>query len=92
MAPGSAFLAALPQTPLPPECEFSLLFGYRGRSGIGREANDGTVTVSSELPLSIQRQATRVIGFDENHTSILHSPEVAAELNTILQLQLLEIG
>jgi hypothetical protein len=83
MAPDSAFLEHLPQTALPPECEYSLLFSYRS-SGLSREANDGTVTVASELSLPIQLQAERVIGFNETHTSILDSPEVAAQLDAIL--------
>jgi pimeloyl-ACP methyl ester carboxylesterase len=81
MAPGSAFLKALPETPLPPECGHFLLFGYRGRGG---EANDGTVTVESELSMPIQREATRVMGFNETHIGILRSDEVAAKVNAIL--------
>jgi pimeloyl-ACP methyl ester carboxylesterase len=81
MAPGSSFLTRLSQTALAPECEFSLFFSYRGGGG---EANDGTVTVSSELAMLIQRQAARVMGFDESHTSILESREVAMQLNAIL--------
>jgi len=34
--------------------------------------------------MSIQRQAAHVMGFDEDHTSILESREVAAQLNAIL--------
>jgi pimeloyl-ACP methyl ester carboxylesterase len=81
MAPGSPFLTRLSQTGLPPKCEYSLFFSYRGRGG---EANDGTVTVSSELAMPIQRQAFRVLGFDEDHMSILGSREVAEQLNAIL--------
>jgi len=81
MAPGSSFLTRLSQTALAPECEYSLFFSYRGGGG---EANDGTVTVSSELAMPVQRQAVRVMGFDESHTSILESREVAMQLNAIL--------
>ena len=84
MAPNSIFLTRLSQTALPPECEYSLFFSYRGGGVLSGEANDGTVTVSSELAMSIQRQAARVMGFDEDHTSILESREVAAQLNAIL--------
>ena len=42
-------------------------------------------TVSSELSLPIEQQAAHVMGFDENHDSILSSPEVAAQLNPILR-------
>lgn len=47
-------------------------------------ANDGTVTVASELSMPIQRQASHVMGFDETHVSILHSPQVAERLTEIL--------
>jgi len=84
MVPDSSFLTRLSQTALPPECEYSLFFSYRGEGMVNGEANDGTVTVSSELAMPIQRQAVRVMGFDESHTSILESREVAAQLNAIL--------
>ena len=84
MVPDSSFLTRLSQTALPPECEYSLFFSYRCEGLLNGEANDGTVTVSSELAMPIQREAVRVMGFDENHTSILESREVAAQLNAIL--------
>jgi hypothetical protein len=84
MSPGSPFLRQLPQTALPEECEYSLLFSYGGISIMREEANDGTVAVSSELSMPIQLQADHVMGFNESHTSILQSPEVAEKLNAIL--------
>jgi pimeloyl-ACP methyl ester carboxylesterase len=84
MAPGSPFLVALPKTALPPECEYSLFFSYRGRRKFSGEANDGAVAVSSELSMPIQLQAVHVMGFNESHRSILESPEVARQLNVIL--------
>lgn len=84
LAPGSDFLANLSRTRLPAECEYTLLFSYGGTSSFGSRANDGAVPVASELALSIQRQAVRVRGFDETHTGILRSPEVAAEVNGAL--------
>jgi pimeloyl-ACP methyl ester carboxylesterase len=84
MAPGSAFLTALPKTPVPSETEYDLFFSYRSDSTLSAEANDGTVAVSSELSVPIQRQAVHVMGFDETHTSILESAEVAEEVNAAL--------
>jgi len=84
LAPGSAFLTRLPQTPMPTECEYSLFFSYGGDSPLFGEANDGTVTVASELSMPIQRQAARVLGFDETHDAILRSADVADALNAIL--------
>jgi pimeloyl-ACP methyl ester carboxylesterase len=84
MSPGSAFLRALPETPLPPETAYELLFGYRSDSGRSSEANDGTVTLASMLSLPIEKQATHVMGYDETHVSILESAEVAERLNASL--------
>jgi pimeloyl-ACP methyl ester carboxylesterase len=84
MAPGSAFLQNLPNTPLPPGTEYDLFFSYRSDSALSAEANDGTVTVASELSMPIQLQAEHVLGFDQTHVSILESPEVADQLNAIL--------
>jgi len=56
----------------------------RGGSDFGKEANDGTVAVASELSMPIQRQAVHVMGFNESHTSILEINEVAALLNATL--------
>jgi hypothetical protein len=83
-APGSPFLIGLPQIALPPECEYTLLFSYWGGATVSGEANDGVVAVSSELSMPIQRQAAHVMGFEERHTSILESRDVAALLNGIL--------
>jgi hypothetical protein len=81
---GSAFLASLPRTSLPYDVQHYLFFSYRGSSALIAEANDDIVSLSSELPLEIQREATSVLGFDENHRSILKSEEVAAALDAIL--------
>jgi pimeloyl-ACP methyl ester carboxylesterase len=84
MAPASTFLANLPKTPLPPETEFDLFFSYASDSRLNAQANDGTVTVASELSMPIQLQAKRVLGFERTHVSILDAPEVADQLNDIL--------
>jgi pimeloyl-ACP methyl ester carboxylesterase len=84
MAPGSAFLSALPKTPLPPETEYALFFSYRSDSVLSKQANDGTITVASELPIPMQRQAQHVMGFDETHVGILGSAELAERLNEML--------
>jgi hypothetical protein len=73
---GKIWHRAVPFSPgylRPGECEYSLFFSYRGGRTLSGEANDGTVTVSSELAMPIQRKAVRVMAFDESHTSILES-------------------
>jgi pimeloyl-ACP methyl ester carboxylesterase len=85
MSPGSEFLRELRETKLPPETSYYLFFSYRGgRSGVLDENNDDSVALSSELALDLQRQATRVVGFDESHTSILNSEAVATALDEVL--------
>jgi pimeloyl-ACP methyl ester carboxylesterase len=84
MTPGSPFLRALPKTHLPPETRYHLFFSYRGDSALIGETNDEVVAVSSELPLALQREATTVLGFDEDHQSILRSEEVSDALDRIL--------
>ncbi len=59
-------------------------FRSRGGRTFSGKANDGIVAVASELSMPIQRQALHVMGFDESHTSIRKSQEVAAQLNAIL--------
>jgi hypothetical protein len=58
-----------------------LLFSYAGGSRRMREANDGTVSIASQLDPRMQSHARRVRGFNESHTSILESVEVSAMLN-----------
>ena len=81
MAPGSPFLSSLLDPELPPTLPYDLLFSYAGGSRRMREANDGTVTVASQLNPRMQSHARRVRGFNETHTSILDSVEVSALLN-----------
>jgi len=81
MAPGSPFVRALLDTALPPTLGHDLLFSYAGSSRRMREANDGTVTIASQLEPRVQSHARAVRGYNETHTSILDSVEVAALLN-----------
>src|SRR5262249_14250100 len=81
MAPGSPFQRSLLDTTLPLTLGHDLLFSYAGTSRRMREANDGTVTVASQLEPRVQSRARIVRGYNETHTSILESVEVAALLN-----------
>lgn len=86
MKPGSAFLQTLLVTPLPEWMEFQLFFGFEGsRSFRSRSgANDGVVTLASQLAPEAQQQARRLHGFPANHTEILRRDEVAEALNALL--------
>jgi uncharacterized alpha/beta hydrolase family protein len=82
MAPGSEYLKSLYEKD--PGVPHYLMFSYRqGGVSLG-EANDGTVTVASQLRAAAQQGAVRVEGFNESHMSVLESAAVAARLNELL--------
>lgn len=94
MAPGSDYLHSLyfrdlqtrnaPLT-LAPKTVHHLLFSFKSSSTVSfGEANDDTVTVSSQLLWDAQRDAVRVYGFDETHMSILDSHVVLDLVGKIL--------
>jgi len=94
MSPGSEYLTSLyyagadKKTPrrLGPATAHHLLFSIRssGTLNIG-EANDDTVTVSSQLRQEAQHDAVRLYGFDETHMSILESSEVLALVDALMK-------
>jgi pimeloyl-ACP methyl ester carboxylesterase len=79
MSPGSAYLQSLFRKPLPDSLPYYLFFGYQGGSG-----TDGTVSLKSVLDLSAQDQSLRVVGFPDNHMSILSDRSVIDRLNALL--------
>jgi pimeloyl-ACP methyl ester carboxylesterase len=82
MAPGSEYLKSIYEKD--PGVPHYLMFSYRqGGLSLG-EANDGTVTVASQLRAAAQQGAMRVEGFNESHMSVLESSAVAARLNELL--------
>jgi pimeloyl-ACP methyl ester carboxylesterase len=90
LAPASEFLEGLyyrnvadgkARRRLPQHMAYHLLFGYRGG---GSASSDGTVVLASQLRREAQEEARSVRGFDEDHASVLRSPDVAARVNEIL--------
>lgn len=79
MAKGSRFLRELRKTELSPHLKFYLLFGFRG-DGV----SDGTASFRSLLDLKMQEEAVKVIGFDEDHVSILSSRDAIKKINELL--------
>lgn len=84
MQPEGRFMKTLFDRRLPQHIEYDLLFGLRGAPGLWRPNNDGTVTMASQLRRAAQLEARLVFGYDEDHTSILRSPQVAAQLAALL--------
>ncbi len=94
MAPGSPYERALfyedPETKgtprkLPQGTPHHLLFTFKQGSFAMGEANDGSVTVASQLQREAQRDATRLYGFDETHTGVLQSAQASELVNDLLQ-------
>ena len=94
MAPGSEYQRALfhagPATRdaprrLPAGTQHHLLFTFKQGSATLGEANDGVVTVSSQLRPEAQRDATKLHGINETHMGVLQSGEVSALLNELLR-------
>lgn len=88
MRPEGPFMAALFNRPLPATTEHVLLFGHKGGYSLMRPNTDGTVTLASQLRPEAQAGARRVLGFDEDHMSILSSPQLAQVLASVLDAAL----
>lgn len=85
MVPGSPYASSLFEQPLPEKLPYFLLFSYQGKGSLISSANnDGTVTLKSQLLPKAQDAATRVIGYDEGHVSILQNKQVVNKLNRIM--------
>jgi len=92
MAPDSPFLTGLfyadsqnvrVRRLVPGHVTCYLVFTYLRNSHAPGASGDGVVTVASELRPEAQDEATRIFGFDEDHTSVLSTPQVAATLSEI---------
>ena len=84
MEPHSEFAQSIYRKKLPPGIDHYLLFGHRGNRNPLRPNNDGVVTLATQLDPRAQTEARMVCGFAEDHSSILVSDKVAAQLATIL--------
>lgn len=84
LRPGSPFLSALFARPLPTGLDHVLVFGHRGGYSLLRPNTDGTVTLASQLRPEAQAQARRVLGFDEDHMSILAAAPVGKLIDGLL--------
>ena len=83
LAPGSPFQTTLLGRPLPRYAKHDLYFAYGG-SRRSRIANDGVVTVASQLDARAQSQARMVAGYDAGHAAVLDDPAVAEALHRSL--------
>jgi len=75
--PENQFIGNLYRKPLPDFVHHELIYSYQNRGGINiGENSDGVVALTSQLHPPAQRQSSGQFGFNNTHTSILHSEEV----------------
>jgi triacylglycerol esterase/lipase EstA (alpha/beta hydrolase family) len=85
MVPNSPFQQTLYQTPWPDRMNYYLFFSFKGgRNPFTNGNDDGTVSLISQLKPEAQEAAVKSFGFNEDHTSILKSPQVSRKINQIL--------
>ena len=73
MAPDSDFIRSIYKSKLPADVRFCLFFSFRGNCSLFMQNNDGAVELASELDYRAQADAARIMGFNEDHDSILTS-------------------
>jgi pimeloyl-ACP methyl ester carboxylesterase len=79
------FIETLFDQPLPRGLDYTLFFGHGGGYSLLQSANtDGAITLASELRPAAQAEAGTIKGFDEDHVSILSSPEVFGQYEAAL--------
>ena len=83
--PESPFIRDLFRNPLPDFTHHELIYAYQnpGTIKIG-ENSDGVVALTSQLHAPAQRQASGQFGFDNTHTDILESADVAAHITAAM--------
>jgi pimeloyl-ACP methyl ester carboxylesterase len=86
MQTDSEFQRAIFARPLPAATRHYLLYAQTDPAQPFERATDGTIAVSSQLHADAVRDAKAVLGFTENHTSVLVSPAVMAAYLRILAM------
>lgn len=84
VTPNSDYIQYVFSRKIPPSIPYYLFFGHKGNGSLFRPNNDNTVTLESVLDSRAQADALKVIGFHEDHMSILSSPQVMEQFTTLL--------
>ncbi|MBW9261061.1 MAG: alpha/beta hydrolase [Candidatus Thiodiazotropha sp. (ex. Lucinisca nassula)] len=84
IAQNSEFLRIIRDWPWPEEIPYHLVFSYQGG-----DSDDGVVDLESQIPLSLQAEATRLYGFHAGHATILTNPVFIQSFQDILNNSLL---
>ena len=80
VASGSDFIDDLMQWDLPSDIQYYLYFTYETGNG-----DDGVVPLESQLPQKLQDEATRVVGLNGSHASVLSTTQFTRQFNQMLQ-------
>jgi pimeloyl-ACP methyl ester carboxylesterase len=92
MSPDSPFVEELFNVQLAENTSFFLVFTYGGNSRMQKEANDGAITLESQLSEKAKEAARETIGFHEDHSSILKSQDLSIKINNIINGNYLNAG
>ncbi len=85
--PENSFIAGLYRNPLPDFVHHELIYAYQNSSTIKLgENSDGVVALTSQLHPEAQHQASGQFGFDNMHTDILDSEDVAMHIRARMDL------
>lgn len=84
MQPEGEFLQSLYRHKMPDSVSFYMFSGHRGSRNPFTSNNDGTITLASIMDWRPQTEAKMNYVFNEDHTSILDSQDVAEQYNTII--------
>ena len=82
--PDSEFIKRVLGTKLNSKIRYYLFFGHKGGGSLFRQNNDNTVTLESMLDLRAQADALKTTGLNEDHVSILSSPEMMSQFKSVL--------
>ncbi len=82
--PDSEFIKLIFATKFPSSLRYYLFFGHKGGGSLFRQNNDNTVTLESMLDMRAQAEALKVTGLNEDHVSILSSPEMMTQFKSVL--------
>jgi pimeloyl-ACP methyl ester carboxylesterase len=83
--PDSAFIGDLYREPLPDFVHHELIYAYQNPSAIKLGQNsDGVVALNSQLYPQAQHQASAQFGFDNTHSDVRESEEVATHIRALM--------
>ena len=91
LQPDGNFLNSLYRRHLPGAIDFYLFFGHKGDRNPFRSNNDRIISLASLLDPRSQSDAKMVVGFNEDHDSILCSKEVLLKYNAIINDKVSEL-